>query len=172
MLTRQRSAIAATPRLGWGGSGIAALVAAGVLACLSTASTGCDKPSPSAARVWTPTDHRSQDDDRAQSAQQGPGPGATGAAGAAAQKDDAAQLVELAWRQQCVNCHGAAGHGDGPMGAMLRAPDLTRDEWQAKISDADIAAIIQTGRNKMPKFDLPDVVVRGLVARIRSLRGS
>jgi cytochrome c oxidase cbb3-type subunit 3 len=54
---------------------------------------------------------------------------------------------------------------------MILAPDLTRAAWQAKATDADIAAVIQSGRNKMPRFDLPDVVVRGLVARIRSLRG-
>jgi hypothetical protein len=57
------------------------------------------------------------------------------------------------------------------MGPMILAPDLTRAAWQAKATDADIAAVIQSGRNKMPRFDLPDVVVRGLVARIRSLRG-
>jgi hypothetical protein len=54
---------------------------------------------------------------------------------------------------------------------MVSAPDLTSDQWQAKVSDLDIASAIHAGRGKMPKFDLlPDVVVRGLVLRIRSMR--
>ena len=86
-------------------------------------------------------------------------------------RNDIPQLVELAWRQQCTQCHGAVGKGDGQMGAMLQASDLTREEWQAKVSDAEIAAVIKNGRNKMPKFDVPDPVIRGLVERIRGLRG-
>jgi cytochrome c oxidase cbb3-type subunit 3 len=128
----------------------------------------CDR-APSAASLpeWTPGDHHSQDDDKAQAqgAQQA-SPGASTASGS-----NALQLVEIAWRQQCAACHGAGGKGDGPMGPMVRASDLTREEWQAKASDAEIAAVIQTGRDKMPRFDLPEPVVRGLVARIRSLRG-
>ena len=81
-----------------------------------------------------------------------------------------AQLVDIAWRQQCTNCHGATGKGDGQMGPMVQAPDLSRDDWQAKVTAAEMAATIRNGRNRMPKFDLPDAVLRGLVARIRSLR--
>jgi mono/diheme cytochrome c family protein len=123
----------------------------------------CERPAASETLPeWTPLDHHSQDDDKAQGAPR---------ASAGPKGGDAAQLVELAWRQQCANCHGNAGRGDGPMGPMVRAPDLTQDEWQAKVGDQDIASVILTGRNKMPKFDLPEPVVRGLVARIRSLRG-
>jgi cytochrome c oxidase cbb3-type subunit 3 len=81
------------------------------------------------------------------------------------------QLVDLAWRQQCANCHGPLGRGDGQMGAMLRAPDLTRAAWQSTVTDTEIAATIKNGRNKMPRFDLPEPVLKGLVVRIRSLRG-
>lgn len=79
-------------------------------------------------------------------------------------------LVEIAWRQQCVNCHGQIGKGDGPQGAMFKAADLTNPEWQGKVSDQDIANSIQNGKGRMPKFDLPPDVVTGLVARIRSFR--
>ena len=82
-----------------------------------------------------------------------------------------AQLVDLAWRQQCSACHGPAGRGDGQMGPMVQAPDLSRDDWQAKVTDAEMASVIRNGKNRMPKFDLPEPVLRGLVARIRSLRG-
>jgi cytochrome c oxidase cbb3-type subunit 3 len=53
---------------------------------------------------------------------------------------------------------------------MVQAPDLTRSDWQAKATDAEIEDKIRNGKNRMPKFDLPDPVVRGLIARIRSLR--
>lgn len=53
---------------------------------------------------------------------------------------------------------------------MLRAPDLTRPDWQDRVSDQDIATIIRNGKDKMPKFDLPPQVLDGLVKRIRSSR--
>jgi cytochrome c oxidase cbb3-type subunit 3 len=127
---------------------------------------GCESP-PAAAtlREWTPADHHSTDDDKLGSQGQGTGPAARrGAAG------DVAQLVDLTWRQQCTNCHGAGGRGDGQMGAMLHATDLTRADWQKSVTDADLTATIKNGKNRMPKFDLPDAVLAGLVARIRALR--
>ena len=80
-------------------------------------------------------------------------------------------LIELAWKRNCLTCHGQIGHGDGPQGPMVRAPDLTRAEWQQNISDEEIAANIRKGKNKMPAFDLPDQVIQGLVQRIRASRG-
>jgi cytochrome c oxidase cbb3-type subunit 3 len=63
------------------------------------------------------------------------------------------------------------GRGDGPNGPMLKATDLTSEEWQSKVADAEIAAAIREGKGgKMPKFDLSDQVVGGLVSRIRALR--
>jgi cytochrome c oxidase cbb3-type subunit 3 len=56
---------------------------------------------------------------------------------------------------------------------MLRAPDLTRAEWQSKVTDAEITEVIRKGRNRMPPFaSLPDQVVSGLVARIRQSRAA
>ncbi|HEY6462206.1 MAG TPA: cytochrome c [Polyangiaceae bacterium] len=120
-------------------------------------------PSGSEVREWRPDDHHSADDDKGGTQQ---APGAKGAPGS-----DVPQLVDLTWRQQCTTCHGAMGRGDGQMGPMLHAPDLTNDALQAKATDAELAAIIKGGRDKMPAFNLPDPVVQGLVARIRQLRG-
>ncbi len=129
----------------------------------------CDRPpSADSLKAWTPVDHHSVDDDKAAAAEESRK--ARGAARAGG--DDTAQLVDLAWRQQCVSCHGPMGRGDGQMGPMVKAPDLTRKEWQSRATDDDIAATIRAGRNKMPKFDLPPAVLQGLVARIRSLQGS
>jgi cytochrome c oxidase cbb3-type subunit 3 len=76
----------------------------------------------------------------------------------------------VTWRNQCAQCHGLLGRGDGPNGPLLKATDLTKEEWQAKATDAEIAASIRDGKGRMPKFDLPDPVVVGLVARIRAVR--
>lgn len=125
----------------------------------------CDQPpSADSLREWTPADHRSADDDKLAAARQAAPAGSS-------RGDDVAQLVDLTWRQQCSQCHGPMGKGDGQMGPMLHASDLTDAAWQGKTSDAEIAAIIKNGKDKMPSFDLPDPVLQGLVARIRQLRG-
>ncbi len=143
-----------------------ALAAVGFVAFAGLAA--CDRPpSADSLKEWTSADHHSADDDRlsggAAAAQQGPRQGPGGAA------SDVAQLVDLTWRQQCTSCHGPMGRGDGQMGPMVQAPDLTRADFQGQATDAAIAAVIKTGRNRMPRFDLPDPVVAGLVARIRAL---
>jgi cytochrome c oxidase cbb3-type subunit 3 len=138
------------------------------LALLSLLVAGCEGP-PSAGSLqeWSPQDHHSSDDDKGggASGQQAP------ATGKGASASDVPQLVELTWRQQCTSCHGAMGRGDGQMGPMLHAPDLSDPALQAKASDAELAAIIKGGRDKMPAFNLPDPVLQGLVARIRQLKG-
>lgn len=80
------------------------------------------------------------------------------------------QLVDITWRQQCSTCHGAFGRGDGQLGPMVKAPDLSTLDWQSKVTDAEIAATIRNGKGKMPKFDVPEPVIQGLVARVRASR--
>ena len=110
-------------------------------------------------REWTPGDH-----DQPASAPQGQEPRQKAA------PQESGNLVEVAWGRNCAPCHGPRGAGDGPQGPMMRAPDLTRAEWQDKTTDDEIAQVIRSGRNKMPKFDLPPAVVEGLVRRIRTNR--
>lgn len=150
-----------------GTQGWTARAAGFCLVLVVAACAACERPpSADSLREWTPGDHHSADDDKLQAGTQaapGAGPGAQGAAGNA-------QLVEIAWRQQCSTCHGPMGRGDGQMGPMVQAPDLTAADWQSKVTDEQIASTIKSGKNKMPKFDLPDQVLQGLVQRIRSLR--
>lgn len=119
---------------------------------------GCDS-APGDVREWSPGDH-----DQAPVTQGAPNPRGAVSARPGAEID----LVQLAWEKNCTLCHGARGRGDGPQGPMLRAPDLTRAEWQDRVSDAEIAETIRKGRNKMPAFDLPPQVIQGLVLRIRT----
>lgn len=143
--------------------------AAFAVAAASVLLFACDRP-PSAdgMREWSAADH-----DRAEEQSAGAGAGQAAPQPQRGEKRDGGEsaLIEVAWAQNCAICHGPVGHGDGPNGPMVKAPDLTREDWQGKIGDDDIAATIRTGKGKMPKFDLPDPVVRGLVARIRAVRG-
>ena len=167
-----------------------------MLAALAMASgllgAACERPpSADSLREWTPGDHRSADDDRGPQGQgqmgrqmpmqrpapggQAPAPRGDGTSPATPERgrdenDDVASLVDLTWRTQCTSCHGPMGRGDGQMGPMLHAPDLTRADWQSKVTDAEMGATIKGGRDKMPSFNLPDPVIRGLVARIRQTK--
>jgi mono/diheme cytochrome c family protein len=126
---------------------------------------GCEgAPAAGSLKEWTPGDHHSSDDEKASGQQAAQG--ARQPSGS-----DVPQLVELTWRQQCTNCHGPLGKGDGQMGAMLHAPDLTSADLQAKVTDQEMATIIKGGKDKMPAFNLPDPVLQAMVARIRLMRG-
>ncbi|HEX4474687.1 MAG TPA: cytochrome c [Polyangiaceae bacterium] len=126
---------------------------------LTISSLGCDR-APDPVREWSPQDH----DQVEQPGQQAPPTGS--------QKPNIQQqLVESAWMQTCNTCHGPIGKGDGPQGSLVKAPDLTRPDWQAKVTDEEIAARIRSGKGLMPPNDLPDSTIKGLVARIRALRG-
>ena len=140
-----------------------------MLILLIPGAAACDRaPSDDGLRDWTPADHdRAEEKARISAGAQAPAQ-ARGDGGA---RDDLAAVVELTWRQQCSTCHGMLGRGDGPNGPMVKAPDLTREDWQAKVSDEDIAAIIRNGKGQMPKFDMSEPVVAGLVVRVRAVRG-
>lgn len=127
-------------------------------ALLCSGASACD-PSSGDLREWKPTDHD----------QTSPGQGEQVAAQPGAQGTDP-NLIELAWQRNCFTCHGARGQGDGPQGPMVRAPDLTDAAWQGRVTDDQIADSIRKGRNKMPAFDLPQQVLKGLVQRIRASR--
>jgi mono/diheme cytochrome c family protein len=119
----------------------------------------CDR-APDAQREWSPRDH----DQEQQAGQQAPPTGSE-------KPNIRLALIESAWAQTCATCHGATGRGDGPQGTLVKAPDLTRPEWQAKVTDEEIAARIRSGKGLMPPNDLPDSTIKGLVARIRALKG-
>jgi mono/diheme cytochrome c family protein len=115
-------------------------------------------------RDWQASDH-----DQPAGQQQGQVAARPNSSSSQAESDKS--LVELAWMKNCASCHGMAGRGDGPQGPMVRAPDLTRAEWQSQVTDEQIAEVIRKGRNRMPAFEaLPAQVVTGLVGRIRQNR--
>jgi len=115
-----------------------------IAALLALPSLAACDPAPSDVREWTPADH-----DQPAGAQNAPAR-PRGSARPAGSSD--VDLVELAWDRACTPCHGPRGRGDGPQGPMLRAPDLTRSDWQDRVSDESMLETIRNGRNKMPKF--------------------
>jgi mono/diheme cytochrome c family protein len=79
-----------------------------------------------------------------------------------------AQDASALFKSKCAGCHGADGTGSA-MGKKMGAHDFTSPDVQ-KMSDADLAAIITDGKNKMPKYaSLKPEEVKGLVAYIRTL---
>lgn len=111
-------------------------------------------------REWTPEDH-DQDPN-----QPGIGPRSPQRTPQDAAQHGA-QLVDLAWDQNCTTCHGREGKGDGPQGPMLHATDLTAAAFQAARTDDQMVAAIRDGKGKMPKFNFPPELALGLVKRIR-----
>ncbi len=129
------------------------------------AAVACGR-APSDLREWKPDDHdRTDDNSKSRAA-----PPRT-AASAAASANPVVTLVEVTWRNQCAQFHGPIGRGDGPQGQLVHAPDLTKADWQEKVTNEQIALTITAGKNRMPKFELPPDVVGGLVARIRATKG-
>ena len=55
------------------------------------------------------------------------------------------------YKAQCIGCHGPDGGASTPIGKALKVQDLRRPEVQA-MKDADLAAVIEKGKGKMPSF--------------------
>ena len=83
---------------------------------------------------------------------------------------DAKKAVET----NCVTCHGASGHGDGPAAAALPPPKPAN--WTSvavqKQTDGEIFWKISNGRGAMPPWKhLPEKERWEVVNYIRSLKG-
>ena len=93
---------------------------------------------------------------------------------------DPAARAASAFATQCALCHGPAGAGDGPAARHTTPPprDLRTAEWQASVTDAQIADTITmggaaTGKSlAMPAFGHfrgdPELLA-ALVAHVRRL---
>lgn len=78
--------------------------------------------------------------------------------------DDSAAL----FKEKCASCHGEDGAGNTPPGKQLKVRNLRSVEVQ-KQSDAQLAAVISKGKEKMPPFEksLNKEQINQLVAHIR-----
>lgn len=80
----------------------------------------------------------------------------------------------LIFRQNCINCHGASGRGDGAAAAQLdpKPADLTLEKTQAK-RDVELLETIKFGRpgTSMPGWmsELDERDLRNVMAYLRTL---
>ena len=75
------------------------------------------------------------------------------------------------YKAKCQMCHGADGLGNTPAGKAMNAhpfnsPDVLKE------SDAELATIIKSGKNKMPAFSgkLTDTQITDVVAYIHTMQ--
>lgn len=75
------------------------------------------------------------------------------------------------YKAKCQMCHAVDGSGSTPAGKAMKARPLDSPEV-LKESDADMIAIIQKGRNKMPAFSgkLTDAQIANVLAYIHTLQ--
>ena len=72
------------------------------------------------------------------------------------------------YKAKCAICHGADGKGETATGKMMKVKDFSSEEVQ-KMSDADLAAVITSGKGKMPPSkSLSADQVKDLVAYVRA----
>jgi len=129
---------------------------------LGIACVACNER-PSDLREWRPTDHDHTENPGSDQVQVDP----KAAPSAAPGLED---VTIVAWQQNCTQCHGQLGRGDGPRGPMLKATNLSDPSWQASRTDEQIAAAIKLGRGAMPSFkQLPDVTIANLVKLVRMM---
>ncbi|HEY4840176.1 MAG TPA: cytochrome c [Candidatus Acidoferrales bacterium] len=86
---------------------------------------------------------------------------------AAHAQDDGAKLYAAS---KCASCHGPDGAANVPAGKALKARDFHSPDVQGQ-SDADLIAVITTGKNKMPAYgkQLKPAEIAALAAYSRSL---
>jgi len=142
----------------------ARLVVAWALGAALSTTLGCERDA-SGLTEWTPTDHDHQMEPKQRhnlqtQAQKNNPHSAPG------KKD---QVIDVTWSKQCATCHGRRGKGDGPSSTMVKARDLTNADFQATLTDEQIAKVIRAGKDKMPAFNLPDSVIQGLVQHVRGM---
>jgi cytochrome c6 len=77
---------------------------------------------------------------------------------------------EALYKSKCAACHGADGTGSAT-GKKMGAHDFTTADVQG-MSDSELATIITSGKNKMPKYgaSLKPEDINGLVAYIRTFK--
>jgi len=82
--------------------------------------------------------------------------------------DDAAG--KSIFTSNCGICHGPNGDGNSPIGKTLNVPDFRATQAQ-KMTEAEVKAIVTTGKNKMPAFKdrLTDTQIDQVVDYVRHL---
>lgn len=84
---------------------------------------------------------------------------------------------EKLYNDNCAECHGETGKGDGPRGPYSNPtpPDLTDDEWKHGSTDGEIFTVIQNGVQDTDMVswekDIPTRQLWDVVNYVKSLGG-
>jgi cytochrome c6 len=83
----------------------------------------------------------------------------------------AAQSGKELFERNCVMCHGDDGSANTQLGKSLGAKDLRANEAR-KMTDAEIYAVIEKGKNQMPPFgeSLKKAEINSIIAYVRELQ--
>lgn len=75
------------------------------------------------------------------------------------------------YKAKCLMCHSADGLGVTPVGKSLKIVSF-KDPSVEKSSNAELVAVIKSGKNNMPPFvsKLSDAQIRAVVQYIRTLQ--
>ena len=75
------------------------------------------------------------------------------------------------YKTKCSSCHGADGKGQTSVGKAMKIADLGGADVQ-KMTDAEIAKIIESGKGKMPAYKgkLTADEINALVKAIRAFK--
>lgn len=107
--------------------------------------------------------------------------GAQGSAVSSAPSAEAVAEATALFKNECAACHGVNGTGDGP-GAVALDPkprNFHLKDWQASVTDVQIAKTIQYGGAAVgkspampahPQLAEKQDVIQALVAHVRSLK--
>jgi cytochrome c6 len=78
---------------------------------------------------------------------------------------------EDTFKAKCQMCHGPDGLGNTPVGKIAKIVSF-KDPTVVDAKDADLIAVVKTGKNKMPAFagKLSDDQIETVVAYIRTLQ--
>ena len=92
---------------------------------------------------------------------------AIGILSAPAKSEDKSAAV---YKQKCVSCPGVDGKGEAPAGKAMKVRSFASPET-AKMSDQELADVIEKGKGKMPKYgaSLNSDEIKAMVAYIRTL---
>jgi cytochrome c6 len=74
------------------------------------------------------------------------------------------------YKQKCAACHGADGKADTPTGKSMKVRGFA-DPTVAKMSDEDLAGVIDKGKGKMPGYGktMKSDEIKAMVAFVRNL---
>jgi mono/diheme cytochrome c family protein len=84
-----------------------------------------------------------------------------------AKSDDKAAAT---YKQKCAACHGPDGKAETPAAKAMKVRSFA-DPATVKMSDAELADVIEKGKGKMPKYgaSLKPDEIKAMVAYIRTL---